>query len=156
MFAYVGCYTSAGRGGRGEGIGVYRVDEASGEWALVETVAGVGNPAFLALDHGQGHLYAVHGGEFAEVSAYVRDPESGRLALLNTQPSGGRNPVHLDLDATGRLLAVANYTAGTVAALPINEDGTLGTPGGVLDQTGDPGPDPVEQASAHPHHIPFD
>jgi 6-phosphogluconolactonase len=156
MFAYVGCYTSADRGGHGEGIGVYRVDAASGAWTPVETVAGIGNPSFLALDHDQDRLYTVHGGNFAEVSAYARDRESGRLTLLNTQPSGGRNPVHLDIDATGRLLAVANYTAGTVAGLPINADGSLGSPGGVLDQIGDPGPDPLEQAGAHPHHIPFD
>lgn len=156
MFAYVGCYTEADRGGRGDGIGVYQVDADSGVWTLVETVAGVGNPAFLALDHDQGHLYAVHGGNFAAVSAYARDRQSGRLTLLNTQPSGGRNPVHLDFDATGRLLAVANYTAGTVAALPVHADGSLASPGGVLDQFGDLGPDPIEQASAHPHHIPFD
>ena len=155
MFAYVGCYTEADRGGRGLGIGVYRVDD-SGTWALVETVAGVGNPSFLALDRDQGRLYTIHGGNFAAVSAYARDRQTGRLTLLNTRPSGGRNPVHLDFDAPGRLLAVANYTAGTVTALPINADGTLAPPVEVFDQRGDPGPDPVEQASAHPHHSPFD
>jgi 6-phosphogluconolactonase len=156
MFAYVGCYTAPDRDGRGEGIGVYRVDPASGEWTPIETVGGLGNPSFLTLDKGQGHLYAVHGGEVSEVSAYARDRRTGRLSFLGRQGSGGRNPVHLDIDASGRLLAVANYTAGTVAALPIGDDGTLGPPGAILDQRGDPGPDPIEQASAHPHHIPFD
>lgn len=156
MFAYVGCYTAPDRGGRGAGIVVYQIAEESGDWTPVEVVAGVGNPAFLALDSAQRHLYAVHGGEFGAVSAYARDAQTGRLTLLNTQPTGGRNPVHLDFDATGRLLAVANYTAGTVAALPIAADGSLGQPSDVLDQRGEAGPHLVEQTSAHPHHSPFD
>ena len=32
MFAYVGCYTSKERNGKGEGVSVYRMDPASGEW----------------------------------------------------------------------------------------------------------------------------
>lgn len=155
MFAYVGCYTEADRGGRGAGIAVYAV-AANGTWTPVEVVAGVGNPSFLALSGDARFLYAVHGGEFGAVSAYARDAQTGRLTFLNSQPSGGRNPVHLDFDATGRLLAVANYTAGTMAALPIAADGTLGPPSDVLDQLGEPGPHPTEQASAHPHHSPFD
>ena len=78
------------------------------------------------------------------------------MTFLNRQPSGGANPAHLDIDPTGRLLAVANYTGGTVAALPIGEDGRLQAPGKVLAQTGAAGPHPTEQASAHPHHSPFD
>lgn len=156
MFAYVGCYTEADRGGRGEGIAVYRIAGDSGAWEPVETVAGIGNPSFLALSGDGRFLYSVHGGGFAEVSAYARDAATGRLKGLGAQPSGGQNPVHLDFDASGQLLAVANYNAGTVAALPIAADGTLGPPSDVLDQRGEPGPDVREQASAHPHHSPFD
>jgi 6-phosphogluconolactonase (cycloisomerase 2 family) len=46
---------------------------------------------------------------------------------LNHQATGGQNGVHLAIDATGRFLAVANYASGTVAVLPINQDGSLGT-----------------------------
>lgn len=157
MFAYVGCYTSPDRGGRGKGIGIFRVDPASGVWTAVGELAGVANPSFLALSAGGDFLYCVHGGnEHSEVSAFARDRASGALTHLNTQSSGGRNPVHLSFDATGTVLAVANYTEGTVAGLPVAADGTLGAPGSVLAVAGAPGPHPTEQASPHPHHSPFD
>ena len=157
MFAYVGCYTTPDRQGRGEGIGVYRVDPTTGDWTFVQLVLNVLNPAFLALHPGRPILYCVHGGnDFSAVSAFTIEPSAGMLTFLNSQPSGGANPAHLAIDPTGRILAVANYTGGTVAALPLAEDGTLQPPGNVFAQTGEPGPHPTEQASAHPHHIPFD
>lgn len=157
MYAYVGCYTSPDRGGRGEGIGIYRVDPTSGEWRSAGLAAGVANPSFLVLHPDGNTLYCVHGGnDHSQVSAFARDRDSGALTLLNSQPSGGRNPVHLSFEPTGRLLAVANYTEGTVAALPVAADGMLGAPGRILKLTGALGPDPAEQASPHPHHSPFD
>ncbi|HEY8597256.1 MAG TPA: lactonase family protein [Thermomicrobiales bacterium] len=157
MYAYVGCYTSPDRGGRGEGIGIFRVDPASGEWRGVGVASGVANPSFLALHPDGNTLYCVHGGnDHSRVSAFARDRATGALTLLNSQPSGGRNPVHLSFEPTGRLLVVANYTEGTVAALPVAADGTLRAPGRILKLTGTLGPDPVEQASPHPHHSPYD
>ncbi len=157
MYAYVGCYTSPDRGGRGEGIGIFRVDPASGEWSSAGVVAGVANPSFLALHPNGNTLYCVHGGnDHSEVSAFARDRATGALRLLNSQLSGGRNPVHLSFEPTGHLLVVANYSEGTVAALPVAADGTLGAPGSILTLTGTLGPDPVEQASPHPHHSPYD
>lgn len=157
MFTYVGCYTTPDRAGMGEGIQVYRMDDHSGAWAHVQLLTGVANPSFLALDPTQRFLYCVHGGnDFSAVSAFAREQESGRLAFLNTQQSGGRNPVSLDVHPSGRALVVANYMDGTVATLPINTDGTLASLNTVLSQTGEPGPDPVEQAAPHPHHSPFD
>ena len=72
MFAYVGCYTTPDRGGRGAGIGVYRVDPQSGDWAPVTTHAGIPNPSFLALAPGGRCLYCVHGGnDHSAVSAFA-------------------------------------------------------------------------------------
>lgn len=157
MFAYVGCYTTPDRGGHGEGIAAYRMDPHSGAWAHVQMLAGIANPSFLALDAGGRTLYCVHGGnDYRAVSAFAIDRETGRLTFLNTQDAGGANPVHLDLHPSGRFLVVASYTDGTVAALPINPDGTLAPISDLVAQTGEPGPDPVEQAGPHPHHCPFD
>ena len=157
MYAYVGCYTTPDRDGRGEGINVYRMDPASGAWAHVQLLADVPNPSFLALDHGQRHLYCVHGGDgYSRVSAFAIDPSSGQLTLLGSQPSGGPNPVALAVDLADRFLVVANYANGTVAALPINEDGSLGPAGDLATLTGQPGPHPTEQPGSRPHHVFFD
>jgi len=157
MFAYVGCYTTPDRAGTGEGITVYRIDDRSGVWEHVQLLTGVANPSFLALDSTRRFLYCVHGGnDFSAVSAFAAAPHTGLLTALNTQQSGGRNPVSLGVYPSGLALVVANYMDGTVATLPINADGTLAPLNTLLLQTGDPGPDPVEQASPHPHHSPFD
>src|SRR5262249_12924088 len=122
MYAYVGCYTDPDRKGRGAGLGIFRMDPASGAWTAVDVVRGLANPSFLALGPQQRHLYCVHGGR-SEVSAFDRDPATGGLSLLNTVPCGGTNPVHLAVHPDGRCLLVANYAAGTAAALPIGADG---------------------------------
>lgn len=155
MYAYVGCYTAPDRGGRGAGIAIFRMDEASGTWLGVGVVEADPNPAFLALHPSGDYLYAVHGGGGDEVSAFARE-EDGTLTFLDRQPCGGTNPVHLDLTPDGRTLVVANYTGGTVTALPVGADGRLGSPGSVLLLSGTPGPDPQEQDRPHPHHSPFD
>src|SRR5579859_1138409 len=155
MFAYVGCYTTADRDGRGPGISAYRVDAATGLWAATPVLQGITNPSFLALDPRQKFLYCVHGGSGEGVSSFARSA-NGALAYLNTQPSGGINPVHLSIHPSSTCLVVANYTGATVAMLPIAPDGTLGAPTHVLPLKGEPGPDPAEQPGPHPHDIPLD
>jgi len=156
MYAYVGCYTTSDRAGHGRGISVFRVDPESGAWAPVHMLAGITNPSFLALEPRQRFLYCVHGGSGQEVSSFAVDPRGGALTYLNTQPSGGTNPVHLSIHPSGLCLVVANYTGGTVAVLPIAPDGTLGPPTHELALSGTPGPDPIEQPGPHPHDIPLD
>ncbi|MGI9145177.1 MAG: lactonase family protein [Chloroflexota bacterium] len=156
MYAFVGCYTTADRDGRGAGISAYRVDPASGVWEQVSVLDGIVNPSFLALDPQQRWLYCVHGGSGEGVSAFALDRGRGELRLLNTQPSGGINPVHLSIHPSASCLVVANYTGASVATLPIGPDGSLAPPSQVLELKGEPGPDPVEQSGPHPHDIPLD
>ena len=154
LFAYVGAFTTLERKGHGGGINVYRVDPASGAWShkqLLELV----NPSFVALDRAQRFLYAVHA-DLDEVSAYAIDKQTGRITALNRQSCGGKNPVHLSIDPTGRWIVTANYTAGSVGVVPIEKDGTLGPRADLVSLPGEPGPDRVRQASSHPHEAVFD
>jgi len=156
MYAYVGCYTSADRNGHGTGISTYRMDPATGVWKHQSILEGITNPSFLARHPNGKLLYCVHGGSGQGVSAFAINPQNGALTYLNTQPSGGANPVHLSIHPSGTCLVVANYTGGTVVLLPIAPDGTVEPPSSVLELTGAPGPDPVEQPGPHPHDIPLD
>src|SRR5262249_25312346 len=81
-------------------------------------------PTFLTLDQAQRFLYSVHA-DLEEVSAYAIE-QNGRIAALNRQSCGGKNPVHLSIDPTGRWIITANYSAGTVGVVPIEKDGNLG------------------------------
>ena len=154
LFAYVGALTTLERKGHGGGINVYRVDPASGAWSHVQLVEIV-NPSFLALDRAQRFLYAVHA-DLDEVSAYAIDKQTGRITALNRQSCGGKNPVHLSIDPTGRGIITANYGAGSVGVVPIEKDGTLGSRADLVTLQGEPGPDRVRQTSSHPHEAVFD
>jgi len=155
MLAYVGCYTTAKRQARGEGINVFRIDQSSGIWTHLQLLGGLVNPSYLALDRGGRFLYAVHG-DLDELSAFAVSPESGRLSLVNQRTAGGVNPVHLALASSGRFLVTANYANGTAAVVAIEADGSLGARIRIHALSGPPGPHRIEQTGSHPHHCPFD
>ena len=154
-FAYVGCYTTKERNGRGEGVNVYRIDPASGSWTHVQLLKDVVNPSWLTLDQRRRFIYSAHG-DGGEATAYAIDEASGRVTVLNRQATNGRNGVRLAVDPTNRFVVLANYSSGTVAVLPINPDGSLGPLSDLPSLPGKPGPHRTEQASSHPHDVLFD
>ncbi|WGS18779.1 lactonase family protein [Bradyrhizobium sp. ISRA463] len=154
LFAYVGAFTTPERKGHGGGINVYRVDPTSGAWTH-EQLLEIVNPSFLTLDWTQRFLYAVHA-DLEEVSAHAIDKQNGRITALNRQSCGGKNPVHLSIDPTGRWIVTANYGAGSVGVVPVEKDGSLGPRSDLVNLPGEPGPDRKQQASSHPHDVVFD
>src|SRR5262249_25541668 len=139
---------------RSGGINVYRVDPTSGAWSHEQLIE-IANPSFLKLDPEQRFLYSVRA-DLEEVSAYAIDKQNGRITALNRQSCGGKNPVHLSIDPTGRWILTANYSAGTVGVVPIEKDGNLGPRSDLVNLPGEPGPDRKQQASSHPHDAVFD
>ena len=155
MFAYVGCYTTPDRDGRGDGIHVYRVNGTGDQWTEIQCIDGLENPSLFTLRRDQSVLYSVHGGRNL-MSAFSVDRVSGRLTLLNQMDCQGNNPVDAALDPTERFLVVGNYGTGTVAVMPLEQDGRLAPVSQLVTLTGTPGPDPVHQISSHPHAVIFD
>ncbi len=151
---YFGTYTGA----KSKGIYVSRFDSNTGKLSAPELAAETTNPTFLAVAPGGNFLYAVNevdetsGKPGGAVSAFARDALTGKLTPLNRQNSGGRGPCHVSVDATGECLLVANYGSGSVAALPIHADGSLGEAATILQHTGS-GANPSRQAGPHAHFI---
>jgi 6-phosphogluconolactonase len=154
MSMYVGSFTGKDRG-HGEGLSVYHRNREPDTWTLVQLLKDIADPSFLIIDRAGRHLYSAHG-DGTQVTAYQIDQTTGRLIVLNQQPTGGRNGVHLAIDATNGFLAVANYATGSLAVLPINPDGSLRPLSDLATLTGTPGPHRTQQESSHPHHCPFD
>jgi 6-phosphogluconolactonase len=150
---YVGSFTTPERG-HGDGITVFQRTRTSA-WKQIQLVKDLENPSFLITDAQKRFLYAVHS-DGDRASSYRIDSSTGRLALLNHQATGGQNGVHLSIDATGKFLIAANYASGTLAVLPINQDGSLAALTDLATLKGTPGPHRVEQPGSHPHHCPFD
>jgi 6-phosphogluconolactonase len=151
---YVGSFTGEGRG-HGEGLTVFQRAGEADRWRPVQLLKDLADPSFVITDRQRRFLYSVHA-DGTQATAYRIDQAGGRLTILNQQPTGGRNGVHLSIDATGRLLVAVNYASGTVALLPIADDGTLGPRADLATLSGTPGPNRTQQESSHPHHCPFD
>jgi 6-phosphogluconolactonase len=154
MFMYIGSYTSEGRG-HGEGISVYRRRGEADAWSLIQVVKDFADPSFLTIDRQRRCLYSAHG-DATQATAYRIDAATGRLNVINQQPTRGTNGVHVAVDPTNRFLALANYATGTLVVLPINPDGSLAPVSDLATMTGTPGPHRTEQQISHPHHCPFD
>src|SRR5262249_8328270 len=75
-----------------------------------------------------------------------------KLTLLNQQPSGGAGPCHIVTDARGQNVLVANYGGGSVAVLPVGEDGRLGPPADVVQHQGS-SVNKERQEGPHAHSI---
>ena len=115
-----------GTQGRGESKGIYVCDlnTETGALSTPRLAATLGGCGFLAIHPGKKHLYSTARGDGNNVAAF-RIREDYSLEPINAQPSEGTGPCHVSLDATGRCLMVANYGSGSVAALRIDEDGSL-------------------------------
>ncbi len=151
MLVYVGTYT----GPKSQGIYAYQMDLGTGQLSPIGLAAEVKNPTFLAIHPDGKHVYAVseswQANEKSILSAFSIDA-SGKLALLNEQPSGGKAPCHVAVDPSGKVALVANYGAGTVASLPIDADGKLGPAATVIQHAGK-GPNAKRQEGPHAHSI---
>lgn len=153
---YVGTYTekTASRG-----VYAFRVDARTGAWTPVGTTDVGPNPSFLAVHPNGRVLYVVNevgdfgGAASGAVRAFAIDRVTGALAPLGDPvATGGAAPCYVATDATGRLLMVANYVGGSVAAFPIGTDGRVGARS-FLDQHTGHGPRADRQEHAHAHCV---
>ncbi len=133
LLVYVGTYTEAPQG-QAEGVYVCRMEPQSGALIIQQAASGVANPSYLALGPDGRNLYAVSEVDDGQVAAFSRDAATGQLTLINQQSSHGAAPCHLSVEQ-GHVL-VANYTSGSVAALPIRPDGSLGAASSVIQYEG--------------------
>ncbi|MFP6619261.1 MAG: lactonase family protein, partial [Pirellulaceae bacterium] len=154
---YVGTYTN----GDSQGIYQFDLDLTTGKATAPTLAAEAKNPSFLAIHPGGKYLYSVsevadfEGKKTGGVSAYSIAAESGALTLLNSTASGGRGPCHLVTDQAGKHVLVANYGEGSIACLPIKEDGSLADASAVVQHEGS-SVNKQRQAGPHAHSINLD
>jgi len=157
LYAYVGTYTN----GRREGIFIFEYRPEDGEARPCGAVAGLPNPSFLAVHPTGCYLYVANevddfGGQRAgAVSAFAIDAQTGALCPLNQRSSVGDGPCHLIVDASGEFVLVANYGGGSVAVLPILDDGSLDEASDFIQHRGS-GTNPQRQAGPHAHSVVLD
>jgi 6-phosphogluconolactonase len=156
LFAYIGTFSSPLRDvlptqvdlppGNGRGIHCFQVNRDTGALTAADIHEMGTSPSCLVLNAVGSCLYSANetdrAGDKKEgtVSAFAVDRASGKLKPLNTVGSGGAGPTFVSIHPSGRFVLVANYFGGSVAVLPILEDGRLGTATDVKTDEGKVGP----------------
>eukprot|EP00658_Telonema_sp_P-2_P033294 TRINITY_DN24467_c0_g1_i2.p1 TRINITY_DN24467_c0_g1~~TRINITY_DN24467_c0_g1_i2.p1 ORF type:complete len:264 (-),score=41.72 TRINITY_DN24467_c0_g1_i2:877-1668(-) len=145
------------------GITVFRrEDVADGFGHLVQhsqLEEGPPNLSYLCASKDGGFVYAVSetGGPNEEGNLLCAFQfEEGHLTLLNSVETMGASACHLSLSPCGEVLTVANYSGGSVCAVKVQEDGSLGAMSCFRQHEGS-GPNPERQADgAHAHMAQMD
>ena len=148
---YFGTYTS----GANSSKGIYRsvLDTETGELSAPALAVEAKNPSFLEIHPGGKFLYAVsESGNAGTVSAFAIDPDTGNLKLLNSRPSGGSGPCHVNIDRSAKNVLVTNYSSGSASVIPIAVDGSLAEPTGFVQHEGS-SINPQRQKGPHAHSI---
>lgn len=180
LLAYVGTFSSPLKDvlptqvdlppGNGRGIHIFRVDRKTGAMTAAGMYELGTSPGHVAINAAGTRLYSAnetdHAGKEKEgtISAFAINRADGTLKLLNTVRSGGAGPTFVSLHPSGKFLLVANYFGGSVAVLPVQEDGRLGDATDVKTDEGKVGPTRAAHAPpgsfaisghdrTHAHHI---
>ena len=155
---YIGTYTSP----TCRGIYQTTLDIGTGQLQAPQLAAEIVSPSFVAIHPNQKYLYAVNeiedfeGKKSGAVTALSMDEATGALRVLNQQPSEGKHPCHLIVDASGKNVLVANYSSGTVAVLPVDAaSGRLSKAVTTIQHAGS-GPNKGRQEGPHAHSINLD
>lgn len=187
---YIGSYTEPpGAAGatlstnHGEGIYVATFDPVTGKLSVPKLAAKASSPSWIVVNRTHDVLYAIdsyrgdvskaraaspsmcHEG-VAGVSAFAIDQANGALTFINQVDAGG-DSCHLAIDPKGKYLLSANYGDGSIAVLPIRENGSLGPSTDLVHPTGPLHPDkpvdnPVQNyassshTNSHVHMVGFD
>lgn len=123
----IGTYTS---NNASEGIYVYTFDSETGELEYKNKATGIDNPSFLTLSPDLKNVYAVSESSknpTGMVYSYGYDATTGVLTFKNKESAGGDGPCYVSVDKTGKYVFTANYGSGSLAAVPIMADGSLGS-----------------------------
>src|ERR1700754_4617617 len=164
-YLLVGTYTNMGSNNLtppkdstgSKGIYVYRWDAATGQATLLSHTTGVVNPSFLEIAPDGQHVYAATETRTTgagSISAFLLDRGSGTLQFINKVPGGGDNPVYVAVHRSGRWVALANYTGGSLSVFPIRADGALLPYVQNIQHTGH-SINPARQEKSHVHSVVF-
>ncbi|WP_438829974.1 lactonase family protein [Chryseobacterium oncorhynchi] len=111
-----------------EGIYVYQLDTIKGKLSKVTSIKGILNPSFLTLSPNKKYLFACTESKTKDagsVSSFEFNPEKKTLTFINSQKSGGENPVYLTAHKNGKWLINGNYTEGSTSVYPVLENGFI-------------------------------
>lgn len=116
----VGTYTD----GNSKGIYTFRFNQETGLATSLSSIE-VLNPSYLIPSEDGKFVYAVSemNDTTAALNAFSFDKETGKLSLLNRQPTMGADPCYVATN--GKEVLTANYSGGSMSIFPLKKNGSL-------------------------------
>lgn len=124
-YVFIGSYNSDKNK---EGIYVFQLDTVTGNLKKITTVKNILNPSYLTVSPNGKFIFActeTRTPNAGSVSSFEFKPQNKTLTFINSQKSGGENPVYLSVHKNEKWLVNANYTQGSVSVYPITADGKI-------------------------------
>ncbi|MDI1305490.1 MAG: lactonase family protein [bacterium] len=124
-YVFVGSYNSDKNK---EGIYVFQLDTLTGNLKKITSVKNILNPSYLTVSPNGKYIFActeTKTPNAGSVSSFEFKPQNKTLTFINSQKSGGENPVYLSVHKNEKWLVNANYTQGSVSVYPITTDGKI-------------------------------
>ncbi|MFV8340777.1 lactonase family protein [Flavobacterium sp. XS2P39] len=124
-YVFVGSYNSDKDK---DGIYVFQLDTVTGNLKKITTVKDVLNPSYLTVSPNGKYIFActdTRTKNAGSVSSFEFKPKKKSLKFINSQKSGGENPVYLSVHKNGKWLVNANYNQGSVSVYPITAGGKI-------------------------------
>jgi 6-phosphogluconolactonase len=144
-----------------KGISLAHFNSTTGVLSKPELSVEAPAPAYFILHPNGKFLYACNSNDFSNgytgqtISAFTIDQKSGALTFLNQQSSGSPDPSFICMDATQRFVLVSNYKGGSITAIALNPDGSLGSITANIKHSGK-SIDTVRQTQPYAHSINLD
>jgi 6-phosphogluconolactonase len=141
-------------------IALFRLDPVNNVLEPQGEAAAIGS-GFFAFSPDERFLYALTSSvdenkkRTDQVAAFAVDRATGKLNLLNRQPTQGDGACFVTVDPQDKNVLVANYNSATVAVFPLSADGTLRPASCVIKQTGS-SVNPTRQNHAYAHSVNLD
>lgn len=143
---FIGTYTGQGSNG------IYKTtfSSGSGQLSLPELLIETENPSFLALSANRSSVYTVNETQPGFMSVFTWNEEGTKLEQSQKISSEGDHPCFVEVNSENNLLAVANYSSGTIALYQLDPEGE---PTGAPQQATHRGDGPFlpNQSSSHAH-----
>ncbi|WP_289661879.1 lactonase family protein [Flavobacterium panacagri] len=124
-YVFLGSYN---RDKSAEAIQVYQLDTLNEKLTKFTSAKNIINPSYLTVSPNGKYVYACTDTKTpnaGSISSFEFNTENKSLTFLNSQRSGGENPVYVSVHKSGKWIANANYTEGSVSVFPILENGKI-------------------------------
>jgi 6-phosphogluconolactonase (cycloisomerase 2 family) len=124
-YVFLGSYN---KNKEAEAIQVYQLDTLNGKLSKITSAKNIINPSYLTVSPNGKYVYACTDTKTpnaGSISSFAFDAEKKSLTFLNKQSSGGENPVYVTVHKSGKWIANANYSQGSVSVFPVLENGKI-------------------------------